>query len=259
MDLLLVAAYRKLKVAADTVPQDLYGLQLRCSAGDAGQLGLGELFDQWRSWLRCTGPHELLPVFLEPRHFPRAPRGRPWVAWGREGARAHRALCGWLECRRQACFSWAPPAQSAETPQGACAGHAASGCVVTASPGVSHAALVEDVRRCLLQVDFMTEEAPLKSPQHLFALRTLAILLGCSAMASGGKGYYAAQAAASSSSGGDPELGWRAADSLMMIAAQRARQWRENEGLLDDNDFAYAYTDYDQVVGLAGHPLSLRN
>ena len=99
----------------------------------------------------------------------------------------------------------------------------------------------------------MTEEAPLESPQHLFALRTLAILLGCSAMASGGKGYYAAQAAASSSSGGDPAPGWRAADSLMMIAAQRARQWRENEGLLDDNDFAYAYTDYDQVVGLAGH------
>ena len=27
----------------------------------------------------------------------------------------------------------------------------------------------------------------------------------------------------------------------------------EGEGLLDDNDFAYAYTDYDQVVGLAGH------
>ena len=70
MDLLLVAAYTKHKVAADIVPQDLYGLQLRCSAGDAGQLGLGELFDQWRSWLRCTGPHELLPVFLEPRHFP---------------------------------------------------------------------------------------------------------------------------------------------------------------------------------------------
>ena len=88
---------------------------------------------------------------------------------------------------------------------------------------------------------------------HLFALRTLAILLGCSAMASGGKGYYAAQAAASSSSGGDPAPGWRAADSLRMIAAQRARQWRESEGLLDDNDFAYAYTDYDQVVGLAGH------
>ena len=112
---------------------------------------------------------------------------------------------------------------------------------------------VEDVRRCLPKVDTMTEAAPLKSPQHLFALRTLAILIGCSAMASGGKGYYAAQAAASSSSGGDPAPGWRAADSLMMIAAQRARQWREGEGLLDDNDFAYAYTDYDQVVGLAGH------
>ena len=151
------------------------------------------------------------------------------------------------------CCNLARPAQSAETLQGACAGHAASGCVVPALLGESHAALVADVRRCLLKVDFMTEEAPLKSPQHLFALRTLAILLGCSAMVSGGKGYYAAQAAASSSSGGDPAPGWRAADSLMMIAAQRARQWRENEGLLDDNDFAYAYTDYDQVVGLAGH------
>ena len=73
MDLLLVAAYTKLKVAADIVPQDLYGLQLRCTAGDAGQLGLGELFDQWRSWLRCMGPHELLPTFLDPRHFPEHP------------------------------------------------------------------------------------------------------------------------------------------------------------------------------------------
>ena len=25
------------------------------------------------------------------------------------------------------------------------------------------------------------------------------------------------------------------------------------EGLLDDNDFAYAYIDYDQLVGIAGH------
>ena len=97
MDLLLVSAYTNFKVADDVVPQELYGLQLRCSAGDAGQLGLGELFEQWRVWLRCVGPHELLPIFLEPRHFPRAPRGRPWPAWGREGARAHRALCGWLE------------------------------------------------------------------------------------------------------------------------------------------------------------------
>ena len=112
---------------------------------------------------------------------------------------------------------------------------------------------VGSVGRCSRTYEIVSEEDPLQSPQHLFALPTLAILLGCSAMASGGKGYYAAQAAASSSSGGDPAPGWRAADSLRMIAAQRARQWRESEGLLDDNDFAYAYTDYDHVVGLAGH------
>ena len=161
-------------------------------------------------------------------------------------------VAGW-KAKMQEWQSLALLAQNAVTPQGACVGHAAWGCVVPASPGGSHVDFVEDVRRCLLKVDITTEAAPLKSPQHLFALRTVAILIGCSAMASGGKGYYAAQAAASSSSGGDPAPGWRAADSLMMIAAQRARQWREGEGLLDDNDFAYAYTDYDQVVGLAGH------
>ena len=161
-------------------------------------------------------------------------------------------VAGW-KAKMQGCCNSEQLALSAETLQGACVGHAAWGCVVPASPGGSHVDFVEDVRRCLLKVDITTEAAPLKSPQHLFALRTLAILIGCSAMASGGKGYYAAQAAASSSSGGDPAPGWRAADSLMMIAAQRARQWREGEGLLDDNDFAYAYTDYDQVVGLAGH------
>jgi len=176
---------------------------------------------------------------------------------GQHGAESAQGLIeryvdGW-KARTQEFCNLARPAQSAETLPGACVGHAAWGCVAPASPGGSHVNFVEDVRRCLPKVDTMTEAAPLKSPQHLFALRTLAILIGCSAMASGGKGYYAAQAAASSSSGGDPAPGWRAADSLMMIAAQRARQWREGEGLLDDNDFAYAYTDYDQVVGLAGH------
>ena len=97
MDLLLVAACTNFKVASDVVPQELYALQLRCTAGDAGQLGLGEVFDQWRTWLGCMGGRELLPVFIEPRLFPRAPRERPWPAWGREGARAHRALSGWLE------------------------------------------------------------------------------------------------------------------------------------------------------------------
>eukprot|EP00435_Cladocopium_sp_Y103_P042912 s367_g12.t1 len=64
------------------------------------------------------------------------------------------------------------------------------------------------------------------------------------AMASG-KGVYAQ--AASSSSGGDPAPGWSAADALQQAAAHRAHQPR----LQDDNDFAF--TDCDQVVGLAGH------
>ena len=83
MDLLLVAACTNLTTAADLVPQELSALQLRCSAGDAGQLGMGELFDQRRTWLGCIGP--------------RAPRGRPWPAWGQAGTRAHRAPSSWLE------------------------------------------------------------------------------------------------------------------------------------------------------------------
>ena len=47
------------KVASDVVPQELYALQLRCTAGDAGQLGLGEVFDQWRTWNRSMGGREL--------------------------------------------------------------------------------------------------------------------------------------------------------------------------------------------------------
>ena len=92
-------------------------------------------------------------------------------------------------------------------------------------------------------------------PQHLFALRTLAILIGCTAMVSGGKGYYAAQAASSSSNaaGSDPVPGWSAADSLRQITSQTPAQWREAEGLQEDNDFAYAFLDYDHVVGVAGH------
>ena len=164
----------------------------------------------------------------------------------KEHAHIERSVVGWRGKAQAHCNS-AQPALIAEILQGAFAGRAAWECVVPALLGGSHADFVEDVRRCCSKVDIMTGEDPLKSPQHLFALRTLAILLGCSAMASDGKGYYAAQAAASSSSGGDPAPGWRAADSLLMIAAQRARQWRESEGLLEDNDFAYAYTDYDRV------------
>ena len=105
MDLLLVAAYTNFTPAPDLVPQELYGLQLRCSAGDAGQLGLGEIFDQWRTWLDSIGSRGLLVRFVEPRIYPRAPRRRPWPAWGPAGSRAHRALCGWLESQtwRQPC------------------------------------------------------------------------------------------------------------------------------------------------------------
>ena len=49
-------------------------------------------------------------------------------------------------------------------------------------------------------------------------------------MASGGKGYYATQAASASAQG------WNAADF------SGRSQRREAEGLLNDNDFAYAYT-----------------
>ena len=97
MELLLVAAYATFTSASDVVPQELYALQLRCSAGDAGQLGLGEVFHQWHTWQGCMGSRGILPIFVEPRLYPSAFRGRPWPAWGEEGARAHRALCGWLE------------------------------------------------------------------------------------------------------------------------------------------------------------------
>lgn len=77
---------------------------------------------------------------------------------------------------------------------------------------------------------------------------------GDAAMASGGKAYYAAQAASSSSSRGDPAPGWNAADSFRQVAAQRAAQWREAEGLQDDNDFTYAYLNYDQVANRGCRP-----
>ena len=134
------------------------------------------------------------------------------------------------------------------------AGRVAWAFVQSASHGGTTAHTVGRNERCSLRSDHVPTQVP-QSPQHLFALRTLTILLGCSAMASGGKGYYAAQAASSSSSaaGGDPAPGWSAADSLRQLAAQRAAQWRESEGLQEDNDFAYAFLDFDQVVGVAGH------
>eukprot|EP00438_Fugacium_kawagutii_P003624 Skav224194 [mRNA] locus=scaffold939:277414:285540:+ [translate_table: standard] len=47
--------------------------------------------------------------------------------------------------------------------------------------------------------------------------------------------------------------GWNAAESLQQIAAARARQWREREGFTRDEDFAFAFVDFDHAVGSAGH------
>ena len=44
------------------------------------ELGMGELFDQWRTCLACIGSQGILANFVEPRSYPRAPRGRPWAA-----------------------------------------------------------------------------------------------------------------------------------------------------------------------------------
>ena len=72
MDLLLVGTFPNFTTAADLVPQELYALQLRCSAGDTGQVGMGELFDQWRTWLACIGSQGILANFVERRSYPRA-------------------------------------------------------------------------------------------------------------------------------------------------------------------------------------------
>ena len=53
MDLILLSAYSSQVTAEELVPQDLYALQLRCSAGDAGALGRGEFFAAWREWALC--------------------------------------------------------------------------------------------------------------------------------------------------------------------------------------------------------------
>ena len=74
MDLLLLSAYSSQVTAEELVPQDLYALQLRCSAGDAGALGRGEFFAAWRDWALCFPELGALPTFMDPRLFPRAPK-----------------------------------------------------------------------------------------------------------------------------------------------------------------------------------------
>lgn len=76
MDFLL-AAYSTTAVATDLVPQHTYGLQLRCAAGDAAQLGMGELFESWHNWEQCFPERGFPAIFVDPRLFPRALRGDP--------------------------------------------------------------------------------------------------------------------------------------------------------------------------------------
>ena len=76
-DFLLLAAYSSTAVATDLVPQHTYGLQLRCAAGDAAQLGMGELFESWRNWEQCFPERGFPAIFVDPRLFPRALRGDP--------------------------------------------------------------------------------------------------------------------------------------------------------------------------------------
>lgn len=65
--LLLLAAYSSPTTATDLMPQDTYGLQLRCAADDAGQLELGELCESWRT---CpAGDAGQLGEHLEPEHI----------------------------------------------------------------------------------------------------------------------------------------------------------------------------------------------
>ena len=98
-----------------------------CTAGDAGQLGLGEFFDQWRRWLRCMGGREVLPAFIG--FSLGLPGGDPEPGDKKEHAHIGRFVAGWRG-RAQAHFSLGRPTLTAGILQGACAGRAAWECVV---------------------------------------------------------------------------------------------------------------------------------
>eukprot|EP00435_Cladocopium_sp_Y103_P075206 s702_g55.t1 len=220
MDLIMVNMYCGATTAKDVVPQYLYELQLRISSGQTGQLGMGEFFAAWRDWIMCFEDRSFPATFWDPRVIPRSPRGRPWPALGTVGSQAHRSLCGWLDAQKVRHYEMG------------------TGCL---------ARTVESEGRCggapmwNRPQQLQLHEQTCVHTQHVFALARLAAVLSGVAMASG-KGIYAQAAQeASSSSGGDPAPGWSAADALQQVAANRAHQWRQQEGLLDDNDFAYAW------------------
>eukprot|EP00438_Fugacium_kawagutii_P021829 Skav232620 [mRNA] locus=scaffold1260:106753:110214:+ [translate_table: standard] len=222
LDLLLLAMYSSPLDADDVCPQEMYGLQLR-PAVHPDRPGLAdsvEIFAYWRVWLGALGGSPSPSRWTSPTLFPLAPRGRPW---GPGANRAHRALVGWLGAQR-------------------------AGGEETLLAGTSVRAVGFGPKHGSWKLECVHPHSD--ASQHVFALRTLAAVSGCFAMAHGG-GYYAQ--AASSSSGGDPDGGWNAAEALQQIAAARARQWREREGFTRDEDFAFAFVDFDHAVGTAGH------
>eukprot|EP00435_Cladocopium_sp_Y103_P057937 s497_g20.t1 len=231
MDLLLVSAYSEGVTAKDVAPQCLYELQLRIVDQQTGPLGMGEFLAAWRDWIMCFESRSFPAEFWDPRAFPRSPRGRPWQAFGEIGCRAQRSLCGWLDAQCTRHFDMG------------------TGCLDCGDP---------TYRVCFgCSVGLCLDCFPLRRPCPVCGERGKMcggdLLLPWPPVQHDCKGYYAAQAASSSSAGGDPDQGWSAEDSLQQVAAHRARQWREAHGLELDSDFAYAYVDYDHVVGAAGH------
>ena len=51
---------------------------------------------------------------------------------------------------------------------------------------------------------------------------------------------------------GEQPGGWKAMDALQFIESQRVQQWRQTHGLEDDDDFAFAFVNWEQASSQAG-------
>eukprot|EP00438_Fugacium_kawagutii_P021873 Skav233042 [mRNA] locus=scaffold909:1189508:1199209:- [translate_table: standard] len=250
LDLILLAMYSSPLEADDVCPQEMYGLQLRPQVHPdrPGLADSVELFAYWRVWLGALGGSRRVgPLRLCSHSLPGGDPGRcgdlvPTEHTGRWWA-------GWVPSKLEASRPcWLDPVLDVATQPGDHASSVALACAASAMvPGTSVRAVGFGPKHGSWKLECTPHS---DSSQHVFALRTLAAVSGCFAMAHGG-GYYAQ--AASSSSGGDPEGGWNAAEALQQIAASRARQRREREGFTRDEDFAFAFVDFDHAVGTAGH------
>lgn len=114
--------------ANDLVPQEMYGLQLRCAAGDAGELGMGELFELWRNWELCFADRGFPARFTDLRFFP-------------AGARAHRHFVAGWRARVEAPCRWVQAASAVAMRAGK----------LTCSTEGSPVTIVGSVERCLDQ------------------------------------------------------------------------------------------------------------